>query len=225
MSRIAAFFDVDETLISLKSMMSFLMYYSTHPQPGEPVICAESAIKKLMSEYEKGTSREELNQLYYALYAGCDWSLLLAMGEAWFDSLDKEKLFIHSTVSRLRQHQERAHCPILVSGSFLPCLAPVARKLNVDILLCTQMQVDEQNKLTGNIVATMIGEGKRNAILTCAEKLGLDLTKSFAYGDDISDFPMLRTVGNACVVGSDRQLQDIARKEGWHSIDTATPVS
>jgi HAD superfamily hydrolase (TIGR01490 family) len=61
-------------------------------------------------------------------------------------------------------------------------------------------------------------EGKAEAIRELAEREGIDLSESYAYSDSESDLPMLRAVGNPVAVNPDAELHRIAREEGWRII-------
>ncbi|MBA3610362.1 MAG: HAD-IB family hydrolase, partial [Rubrobacter sp.] len=43
----------------------------------------------------------------------------------------------------------------------------------------------------------------------------LDLSRSYAYADAISDLPMLEAVGNPVAVNPDRRLEASAKERGW----------
>jgi HAD superfamily hydrolase (TIGR01490 family) len=58
-------------------------------------------------------------------------------------------------------------------------------------------------------------EGKAEAIRQLARSEGLDLQASYAYSDSESDLPMLRAVGHPVAVNPDRELERVARAEGW----------
>ena len=58
-------------------------------------------------------------------------------------------------------------------------------------------------------------EGKAIALRELAESKGLDLSASWAYSDSESDLPMLRAVGSPVVVNPDPELARIAIEEGW----------
>jgi HAD superfamily hydrolase (TIGR01490 family) len=58
-------------------------------------------------------------------------------------------------------------------------------------------------------------EGKAAAVRELAEREGFDLSESYAYSDSESDLPLLRTVGHPVAVNPDRELERIAREEGW----------
>jgi phosphoserine phosphatase len=58
-------------------------------------------------------------------------------------------------------------------------------------------------------------EGKAEAIRELAASEGIDLAESFAYSDSESDLPMMRAVGHPVAVNPDRELERVARQEGW----------
>ena len=58
-------------------------------------------------------------------------------------------------------------------------------------------------------------EGKAQAIRELAAAEGIDLARSWAYSDSESDLPMLRAVGHPVAVNPDATLARVARDEGW----------
>jgi HAD superfamily hydrolase (TIGR01490 family) len=58
-------------------------------------------------------------------------------------------------------------------------------------------------------------EGKVLSMREVAEREGIDLSASYAYSDSESDLPMLRAVRHAVVVNPDAHLRRIAAEEGW----------
>jgi phosphoserine phosphatase len=48
-----------------------------------------------------------------------------------------------------------------------------------------------------------------------ARRRGVDLSRSYAYADSISDLPMLEAVGNPVAVNPDRRLAAAAKERGW----------
>jgi HAD superfamily hydrolase (TIGR01490 family) len=61
-------------------------------------------------------------------------------------------------------------------------------------------------------------EGKAEAIRQVAAQEGFDLAESYAYSDSESDLPMLRAVGHPVVVNPDAELRGVAREEGWELV-------
>jgi phosphoserine phosphatase len=48
-----------------------------------------------------------------------------------------------------------------------------------------------------------------------ARKRNVDLSRSYAYADSISDLPMLEAVGIPVVVNPDGRLEKAAKSRGW----------
>jgi hypothetical protein len=57
-----------------------------------------------------------------------------------------------------------------------------------------------------------------------AEEQGIDLSRSFAYSDSITDRPMLELVGQPVAVNPDRELRRLAQQRGWKIRDFRRPV-
>jgi HAD superfamily hydrolase (TIGR01490 family) len=58
-------------------------------------------------------------------------------------------------------------------------------------------------------------EGKADAIRALAAAEGIDLASSWGYSDSESDLPMLRAVGHPVAVNPDAPLLRVAREEDW----------
>ncbi|MGD0307028.1 MAG: haloacid dehalogenase-like hydrolase, partial [Candidatus Acidiferrales bacterium] len=72
---------------------------------------------------------------------------------------------------------------------------------------------------TGEISgAHMTGLAKARAVWRYAEDHGVDLSRSYAYGDQNADLPMLDTVGHPVAVNPSARLARIARENGWETV-------
>jgi HAD superfamily hydrolase (TIGR01490 family) len=58
-------------------------------------------------------------------------------------------------------------------------------------------------------------EGKAEAMREVASREGIELSESWAYSDSESDLPMLRAVGHPVAVNPDAELARVAREQGW----------
>jgi phosphoserine phosphatase len=63
--------------------------------------------------------------------------------------------------------------------------------------------------------APVAGEARARMLASFARRRKLDLSRSYAYADSISDLPMLEAVGNPVVVNPDGRLQKAAKERGW----------
>ncbi|MCP8899648.1 HAD family hydrolase [Gilvimarinus xylanilyticus] len=208
-----AFFDVDDTLISVKSMLSFQdFWYQIHPHPEEQKGYRET----LQQVYSPSSSWGDLNRQYYQYFSGRPVAEVENVALQWFQKTSSQPGFYHSpVVDIMHRHKQRGHECILVSGSFPSLLEPIAVELGADHILATQLE-QSLGVYTGKIIPPQtIGEGKVIAIADLLAKRGIDRRTCYAYGDDISDLPMLEYVGYPHAIAGGRQLQEKARKNSW----------
>lgn len=215
-TRTAAFFDVDETLIATKSMFDFLDLYLDSPVSAHDTGRAERVAAFRTAARDTRVPREEVNRIYYRIYAGERADTLDELGRSWFRTRRRRPGFVLApVVAALVRHRLAGHRIVLVSGSMPACLDPLAAALGADDVLCTRPVVDDAGLLTGGIVASVIGEGKRRAVRTLAAQRGLSLPLSFGYADHTSDLPMLALLGHPVVVGDEPALVAHGERHGW----------
>jgi HAD superfamily hydrolase (TIGR01490 family) len=119
-------------------------------------------------------------------------------------------------LSRVRFHKKEGHLLILISGSVRYLLEPVVRDLGFDRLLCTDLEVDKNGLMTGKPAGLVcVSHNKKRLTLNLAQKLELDLTRSYAYGNHHSDLPLLEAVGNPYAVQPNSILERTARQRSW----------
>ncbi|MEU3840460.1 HAD-IB family hydrolase [Streptomyces sp. NPDC028635] len=210
-----AFFDVDETLIGLKSMFAFLEFHLADPARYRAVADA------LTRAARNGVPREETNRAYYRAYAGMERAAVAESGRRWFASAHRRAGFFHrEAVSELRRLQGEGYRVALVSGSFRACLDPVADHLDADHVLCSEPEV-VAGRYTGEVLTTVIGEGKAVAARALMDRLGARPEACVAYGDHATDLSLLACVGRAGIVGDDPVLLEHAGRHGWTRLPTA----
>lgn len=211
-----AFFDVDETLISVNSMSRFLHHHFR--ALGRPRSAFDDAVRGLRDLTERGASRATVARAYYRHYAGSGDRELAAQGRAWFAAeLTAGGLFLRDSVMALREHRRRGETVVLVSGSFAPCLNPIAERLGADTVLCARPET-VGGVHTGRLDTAMIGEEKAIAVRSLLQERGIPGDRCHAYGDHASDLPMLLAVGHPVVVGTDPVLVRRARESGWRRL-------
>jgi len=209
----AAFFDIDDTLITIKSMFRFLEYDIA--ESGRPPSDYRRAMDELRSLKAAGVPRLETNRAFYRNFAGRREAELAARGAEWFHAEHaRGGLFNDEVLSALRGHARAGALIVLVSGSFPPCLDPIADFVGADLLLCSRPEVRD-GRYTGALTLPMIGEVKAEAARVEAAARGIALEHSHAYGDHVSDLPLLEAVGHPVVVGDDPELNDHAIQRGW----------
>jgi len=94
--------------------------------------------------------------------------------------------------ARMRWHQEQGHVVILVSASLGSYLHPLGDLLEVDAVLCTELE-EVDGILTGKLEGKNCrGEEKASRIQKWCEGAGIDVEDLvYAYGDSTGDVQML----------------------------------
>ncbi|HEY1442656.1 MAG TPA: HAD-IB family hydrolase [Mycobacterium sp.] len=138
-----------------------------------------------------------------------------------------EKMFRHDAAARLRPqmweivqaHREMSHRIVIASSANQFEIVPVARELDADHALATELEVID-GVLTGATSGRPLwGPGKAAAVRALAREHDLDLTESFAYSDANADVPFLEAVGHPVTVCPDDQLRAEARARAWPILD------
>lgn len=215
-----AFFDVDDTLIQIKSMFDFFEYWALTVL--DKPILVNKFTDRFSSLRSDGASRETLNREYYRFFAGVSPAHLMEAGEAWANERlkDPDRFFIPSTTSELKRLHKQGIAPVFVSGSFQAVLRPIAQELGVVHILAAQLELDETGRCTGNLSGHQtIGSGKAAAIRDFLDSKNANAAKCQAFGDDVSDLPMLESVGTPVVVGSQTPLAFEASSRGWRVLE------
>lgn len=133
--------------------------------------------------------------------------------------------FFEEGVERVVRHAAEGHAIVIVSGTLLPLADAAAqalqaklaaRGIGIAIQVCATRLEEGEGKWTGRILGeAMFGAAKARAINTMAEKMRLDLSASWAYGDSAPDRWMLLSVGNPVAVNPTPKLARIAWKQTW----------
>ncbi|MFC7934492.1 HAD family hydrolase [Streptomyces cinereoruber] len=219
----AAFFDVDGTLTTSAGMFRFLAYYLA--ATGRPRREYDERMREFKAMTAVGCPREATNRAYFAHLQGLDAGVVADVARAWFAAeLATGAHYHRPALTELRRHQERGDHVVLVSGSFPALLAPLAADLGVDDIRCTRPRIDH-GRYTGALDGPpMIGAAKSDAVMHVTIRAGIDPADCTAYGDHVSDLPMLNAVGTAYVVGGDAGLRSAARLRGWRFLPGTPPA-
>ena len=216
-SKPCAFFDVDNTLISIKSMFSFLNYLQQNSTliAEELMTEVQAQLTRLFANKER---RENINEYYYRLFRDVSVDDLAEQGRLWYKSVAGQAGFFHPhALARLRQHQQQGYNLVFVSGSGMAMLQPLAQALGVNAVLCApQGRNINGDKYTGKLMSRpCIGEGKAFYIRRFLRMFADVAGRSVAYGDDSSDFPMLESVGQGYLISPNDQVIAANKDKGF----------
>ncbi len=120
-----------------------------------------------------------------------------------------------AVLERARAHHRAGEPVFLITASSQEFAELIGHALEFDGAVGSRSEVID-GRYTGRAGGPFVyGEGKVAEMLLLAERHGLDLAASTAYSDSISDLPMLRAVGRPVAVNPDKELREIAVREGW----------
>lgn len=209
---VAAFFDVDLTLLQVSSGSQWVAYLRRRGEVGLSMMLKaafwtlqyklafldmETVGRRLVADIE-GDTEEDMLQKCEAFLAK---DILPHVAPAGRRAVD--------------WHRQQAHVPVLLTSATQYVAEPLARELGIRHVLCTRLLVEE-GRFTGHAERPMCyGEGKVVYAERFAASLGLDLSRSYFYTDSYSDLPMLLRVGEPRAINPDRRLHRHARRSGW----------
>lgn len=214
---VAAIFDVDGTLVG-SNVVSYYAWLRMQELPAavRPLWLAAFMTKIPYYWGLDKISRAHFNRAFYKNYAGWKPERARHLGQESFAGFTLERIFPEA-LERLREHKALGHRVVLLSGALDFLLEPM-KDLADDVLCSTLAQ--ENGAYTGELVGTPVaGDARARMLASFARKRNVDLSRSYAYADAISDLPMLEAVGRPVAVNPDRRLRAAAEERGWQIRD------
>jgi len=212
-SPIAAFFDFDETLLSISSAG---IGFKVLKEQGylSRTFMLKMAVTHLLLKLGL-IDEEAMAKVFLGFYKGRDIQALVDSSPDFYRVYLKPNL-AQQVVEKLKWHQSQGHQTVLVTGSIDYYLTPVMDDLGIDHLLCTHLEKDADGIPTGRSEGPIcVGEQKVKLALDLAQAQGIDLKESYAYGNSELDIPILEKVGHPVSVNPSQKLRDHARAHGW----------
>jgi HAD superfamily hydrolase (TIGR01490 family) len=213
---VAAFFDIDGTLLSVNTAPLYARYLRRHGRARRRDLLrtAYYLVQYRLNLLDIDRAIERAS----GMIAGQLESEVAAFCERWYDEMVRAYL-VPAMRERLEQHRAAGHELALLSSSTSYLATPLARDLDVEHLLVTRLEIVE-GRFTGKPVAPVCyGPGKVHWARSFAAERGIDLSQSFFYTDSITDLPVLELVGHPRIVNPDRLLRRVARKRGWPIVE------
>jgi HAD superfamily hydrolase (TIGR01490 family) len=218
LSRAAAFFDLDKTLMAGSSGMQFARVATRHGVVGRRQL-ASWAIEHLRYRL-RGTTDErtaEVLRVARDLIAGVPARSLERMNPEVMAAILPR--VYPPMLDEIYAHQDAGRATFIVSAAGNGVVETLAAVLGMDGGIGTRYEVDPEGAFTGRFDGPFVyGPGKVEAMEAFAAEHGIDLAASYAYSDSLSDLPMLRAVGHPVAVNPDPALAELAREEGWQTM-------
>ncbi|GIG25526.1 hydrolase [Cellulomonas denverensis] len=214
-SAVAAFFDVDNTIIRGASAfhLGVGLYRRGFFRTGDIIRFGLHQARYLMF----GESKQQISEVRdraLSIMRGRSVAEVLTLAEDVYDEVLSLRIF-PGTQRLLDQHLRAGHQVWLVTATPVEIGDLIARRLGANGALGTIAEHTD-GFYTGRLVGDMMhGQAKAEGVRTLAEKNGLDLSQSFAYGDSANDVPLLSEVGFPCAINPDGRLRRHAAEVGW----------
>jgi HAD superfamily hydrolase (TIGR01490 family) len=220
----AAFFDLDKTVIAKSSVLAF----------GRPLyregLLSRSALLK--SAYNQAIYRmrgadearmEQARDTMLSITRGWEQARVSGIVRETFEKIVTPIIYAEA-LELFEEHLDAGRKIFLVSSSPIEIVSHLAEYLGIDECIASQSRVDADGRFTGELEFYAYGPHKAVAIQAAAERDGIDLARSYAYSDSITDTPMLELVGHPVAVNPDRELARLARQQEWEIREFDQPV-
>ncbi len=156
--------------------------------------------------------RGEFLRKFYRRYNGAPVEEIHRLAAEAFSEVVLPNAFPEG-MRRIREHRTAGHRVVFLTGALDFTIAPMAPL--ADVVASARLR-QEDGRYTGELEEVpYAGDARASYLRRLAKELGADLSKSYAYGDAISDLPMLESVGNPVAVNPDPRLRRIARDRRW----------
>lgn len=213
--RVAAFFDIDGTVLSVNTAPLYARYMQRHGKARRRDLLRTAfyllQYRLNLLDIDRAMARAS------DLIAGQNEAETAAFCEQWYREIVRAYL-VPAMVGQIEQHRRSGHEIAFLSSTTNYLAQPLARDLGVEHLLVTRLEVVE-GCFTGRAIRPVCyGAGKVHWAKAFAHDHGVDLGASYFYTDSVTDLPVLELVGHPRVVNPDRLLRREARRRGWEIV-------
>jgi HAD superfamily hydrolase (TIGR01490 family) len=221
-TRTAAFFDLDRTLIrgSANFPLAVAAFRAGYVPPRDLVRDAVSAVRFVLHGATDEASAALRERILRAV-AGHPAADVVALGETFIPRLARRVL--PEARAALDLHAARGEDRVIVSASPIEIVSAIADALGLEGAVGTRSEIVD-GRYTGRLEGPFCyREGKVAEVRRLAAERGYDLSRSTAYSDSISDLPFLQAVGNPVAINADKALRAHAAGHDWRTIAVARP--
>ena len=215
---VAAFFDMDGTLLSSNVIETYLWMRLQDLSAAERASEVGRIAARLPGLIR--AERRERSAFLRAIYREYEGASLTELDEV-VDALLTEHVLgrlAPAAVRRVREHRAAGHTTILITGAVRPLTRPLAPLF--DHVEAAELGVDERGRCTGFLAASpLVGESRAAWMRQWWGGHGRGRARSGGYADSYSDLPLLQAVGNPVAVGPDVALFRHARRQRWTIAD------
>ena len=161
----------------------------------EEIIDELAALAGRKSEVSRITERAMRGELDFKTALRERVALLQGLKEVSLSSVGSKVTFSEGAEETVEKMKELGMKVGVVSGGFHEVIDPILSNLNLDLSSANSLEVRE-GVLTGNLIGPIIdAEGKKNTLISFAERYSIPLEESIAIGDGANDIGMIQAAG------------------------------
>lgn len=221
---IAAFFDLDKTILAKSSSFAFARpFYRSGLIGRTDVVRSAYAQFIFLASGADHDQMEAMREYMSKMVTGWEVERVQAIVAETLDEIIDPVVFAEA-VELMDQHRAAGHEIVIISSSGTDIVEPIGARLGADLAIGTQVAVQD-GRYTGEILFYAYGEGKAEAMRELALQRGYDLVECYAYTDSHTDLPMLEEVGHPFAVNPDAELRRIAVERQWAILDFQRPIA
>jgi HAD superfamily hydrolase (TIGR01490 family) len=215
-SRRAALFDLDRTLVRKETASLYVRYQRERGLAGWR---DRARVLFWVAQYTVGViDIPKVAARALVPFKGTSETVLSARCDDWFSSHVEPHIADKGRVA-VAEHQAKGDLVAIVTGALVYTARPLARRLGIEHIVASELEVDGGGMFTGRPREPLCyGRGKVERTERLAEELGFRLEDAIFYSDSLTDLPLLERVGEAVAVNPDVRLGRVARARGWRVV-------
>lgn len=221
-SNVAAFFDLDKTIIATSSAMAYGREFF-HSGLLSSTDALQMSVRKLayLTFGHNAQQMEATRRHLLKLVAGWDVAQVQEIAASTVHTVLAPAIYQEAR-ELLDWHRQCGHTVVIVSASVRDLVEPIARELGVAGVIASELGIAD-GRYTGSMDYFCKAHNKAESMRNLAHKEGFDLAKSYAYSDSATDIPMLEAVGIPVAVNPDAALRKHAAANHWRTLTFRKP--
>lgn len=215
----AAFYDLEGTLVSTNLVHTLGFYARRQQGIWQTVRKSAATLAKLpMFGVTDLYSRNVFNEFFFQSYKGESTDRLRFFAEELFEDVLKPAIYA-GTAELIAQGKKIGHRQVVLTGALDFTIEKLMDHLGIDDYVANRLEF-VNGYATGRVLPPVMASAtKAKWIREYAERENINLSKSYAYSDSISDLPMLSIVGHPVAVNPDFRLKQTALQHDWAILD------
>lgn len=207
----AALFDMDRTLVPVNTGTLYMKWRFARREARKRDVLRFAS---WMAQYALGTiDAQRVSERALATLAGTPEAKFAEECAEWAER-EVAPLISDGARREVERRKRAGDVVAILSASTRYAIAPIARRLGIDHVLCSELYVGPDGCFTGE-ADVCYGAQKLRRAKAWAREQDVSLEHSSFYTDSVSDLPVLLHVGEPRIINPDPRLRFRALLNGW----------